>query len=224
MTGAATTAEEQARRLQGESSFTGETFTGVTLSGADLGRKEFTDCVFDNCKLQETDWRGSRLDECKFMGGDLTRLRPRGMRAHAVTFVGCKLMGVEWTDLGQFPQLAFRECVLDFASFVGLSLRRTEFLACKISEANFFDVDLREADFTGSDLGGAIFRGCTFDARTDLSGALGLFLDPAVNHARGAAISLEAAALLAVHLGLRVAGVSGPAPAPAKPTKARGRR
>jgi fluoroquinolone resistance protein len=217
------TADEQARRLHAGSSFTDETFTGVTLTGADLGRKEFTGCVFDNCRLQETDWRDARLDECRFTGGDLTRMRPRGMRAHAVAFTGCKLMGVEWTALGQLPQLAFRECVLDYASFVDLSLRKTEFLACKIAEANFFDVDLREADFAGSDLTGAIFRGCTFDARTDLSTAIGLFLDPAVNHARGAAISLESAALLAVHLGLRVDGVGGPTPAARAPAR-RGKR
>jgi len=73
-------------------------------------------------------------------------------------------------------------------------------------------------------LTGAIFRGCTFDTRTDLSTAIGLFLDPAVNHARGAAISLEAAALLAVHLGLRVEGVGGPPSTPARSPARRGKR
>lgn len=221
--GVQATPEEQALRVVREVRFDGETFVGLTLTEQDLGGKDFTDCVFEHCKLQDTVWGGARLDECRFAGCDLTRMRPRGLRAHTIAFTGCKLMGVEWAQLGQFPQLAFHECVLDFASFVELSLRKTAFTGCKIHEANFFDVDLREADFSGSDLSGAIFRGCTFDARTDLSTATGLFLDPAQNQARGAKVSSETAMLLAVHLGLRVADFGGPGKEPA-PAKARRRK
>lgn len=218
----APTPEEQALRIARDDRFEGETFRGVALAEQDLGGKEFSDCRFEHCKLQETGWGGARLDEVRFVGCDLTRMRPRRLRAHTVGFSGCKLMGVEWSDLGPFPQLAFDECVLDYASFVDLRLGKTRFVACRIVEANFFDVDLREADFSGSDLTGAIFRGCTFDARTDLSSAIGLLLDPAVNHARGAKISSESATLLAAHLGLRVADFAGPGQAaPARPAARR---
>jgi fluoroquinolone resistance protein len=209
-------------RLLAEDSFDGREFVDLDMQGADLRAKEFTSCRFLRCKAQETQWRGSRLDDCRFERCDLTRLQPRGMRAHDITFVDSKLMGVEWTELGQFPQLAFTDCVLDFASFVALSLRKTAYINCKIAEANFFDVDLTEANFAGSDLRSSIFRGCKL-ARTDFSAATGVYFDPAVNEARGAVIPLETAALLAMQFGLQVAGFTAPVD-PAPPATARAAR
>src|SRR5690606_23718099 len=109
--------------------------------------------------------------------------------------------------------------------FLRLSLRRAEFVDCTITEANFFEVDLGEASFRGSALTGSVFRGCTL-RKTDFAAATGVFFDPALNEARDAIIPIETAALLAMHLGLRVAGYSA---APRKPaadvTRAsRGRR
>lgn len=200
-------------RLLAEDSFEGLEFVGLELHGVDLGAKEFTSCVFKHCKAQETSWRRARLDDCRFERCDLTRMLPRGMLAHDIVFTDSKLMGIEWADLGQFPRLAFRDCVLDFASFVALSLRKTDFLNCKITEANFFDVDLREADFAGSDLRASMFRGCKL-TRTDFSATTGLCFDPALNDARGAVISLETAALMAMQLGLNVAGFTPGADGP----------
>ena len=212
-------------RLLAEDSFDGLELVGLDLQGRDLGGKELTGCSFRHCKLQETSWRGSRLDDCRFERCDMTRMQPRGMLAHDLRFADSKLMGVEWTDLGQFPQIGFNECVLDFASFVALSLRKIEFLACKITEANFFDVDLREASFAGSDLRGSVFRGCKL-AKTDFSAATGVCFDPAVNESRGAVVPIETAALIAMQLGLHVAGFTAAAqslPAPARPGAPRGR-
>ena len=198
-------------RLLADDSFEDLVITGLDLRGADLGRKEFTGCRFHDCKAQETLWRGARLDECRFERCDMTRMQPRGMLAHAVHFADSKLMGVEWTDLGQFPRLTFDNCVLDFASFVELSLRKAAFLGCKLGEANFLDADLREADFARSELRGSIFRGCKL-GKTDFSAATGVYFDPAENEARGAIVPIETAALLAMKLGLTVSGFGSAEP------------
>jgi fluoroquinolone resistance protein len=186
-------------------SFEDLVFTGLDLRGADLGRKEFTGCRFVDCKAQETLWRGARLDDCRFERCDMTRMQPRGMLVHDVSFTDSKLMGVEWADLGQFPRLGFNNCVLEFASFVELSLRKAEFRGCRMGEANFLDADLREADFAGSELRGSIFRGCKL-GKTDFSAATGVYFDPAENESRGAIVPIETAALLAMKLGLTVTG------------------
>ena len=204
------TREVSIDRLLGEDSFEGLVVAGLDLEGADLGGKELVDCTFERCKLQGTRWQGIRLDDCRFARCDLTRMQPRGLRAHDVRYVDSKLMGVEWADLGQFPRLAFVDCVLDFASFVGLGLRKTDFVGCKIAEANFFDLDLREASFARSDLQGSIFRGCKL-ARTDFSAATGVYFDPAANEARGAVIPVETAALIAMQFGLHMANFTAPA-------------
>jgi len=200
-------------RLLAEDSFEGLEFVDLDLQAVDLGAKEFTGCSFRHCKAQESRWRGARLDDCRFERCDLTRMQPRGMLAHDVHFTDSKLMGIEWADLGQFPRLSFRGCVLDFASFVALTLRKTAFIGCKIGEANFFDVDLREANFAGSDLRGSMFRGCKL-GKTDFSAATGVYFDPAINEVRGAVIPIETAALVAMQFGMQVAGYTAPAEAP----------
>ena len=210
-------------RIIADDSFEDLVITGLDLRGEDLGRKEFTGCRFVDCKLQETQWRGSRLEDVSFERCDLTRMQPRGMLAHDVAFKDSKLMGVEWTELGQFPRLSFHTCVLEFASFVELALRKAEFVGCKLGEANFLDADLREAKFSGSDLRGSIFRGCKL-AKTDFSEAIGVFFDPAENEARGAIVPIETAALLAMRAGLVVAGFSEAGEArEAGPVRPRGR-
>lgn len=215
-------------RLLAEHSFEAVEFVDLDMQGVDLRGKEFTSCSFQHCKAQEARWYGSRLDDCHFERCDLTRAQVKGMRAHDLRFSHCKLMGVEWAELGQFPQLAFGDCVLDYASFVALPLRRTAYINCKIGEANFFDVDLREASFAGSDLRGSVFRGCKL-GKADFSAAVGVLFDPAVNDARGAVIPVETAALMAMQVGLQVAGFTppdGPARAvkPAAPRGGRARR
>jgi len=67
-----------------------------------------------------------------------------------------------------------------------------------------------------------MFRGCKL-GKTDFSAATGLCFDPAINEARGAVIPLETAALMAMQLGLHVAGFSagGDGPPPAPPGKPR---
>lgn len=203
-------------------SFEDRTFTGLEMQEADLAGKEFAGCTFVGCKAQESRWRGCRLEDCVFDRCDLTQARPAGMVAGKLQFRGCKLMGVEWTELGRFVNLGFSECTLQFASFLRLSLCRTQFVDCTITEANFFEVDLGEADFRGSSLTGSVFRGCKL-RKTDFSAATGVFVDPAANEAREAIVPVESAVLLAMHLGLRVAGYSGPAKA--EPGRAgRGRR
>lgn len=203
------------------SSFEDRTFTGLEMQEAELAGKEFAGCTFVGCKAQETRWRGCRLEDCVFERCDLTQARPAGMVAGKLQFRECKLMGVEWTELGRFASLAFHECTLQFASFLRLSLCRTQFVDCTISEANFFEVDLGEADFRGSSLAGSVFRGCKL-RKADFSAATGVFIDPTANEAREAIVPVESAVLLAMHLGLRVAGHSS---AKAEPARAsRGRR
>lgn len=196
--------------------FVDRTFTALDLREHDLGGKEFTGCTFSQCKAQESRWRGSRIEDCTFERCDLTQARLAGVVAGSLRFVDSKLMGIEWTELGRFASLAFTGCVLQYASFLRLGLRGAAFVDCTLTDANFFEVDLGGANFRGSTLTGTVFRRCKLrDA--DFSAAAGVFFDPADNEARGAVISLETAALLATHLGLRVAGHAAAKPSSDSP-------
>jgi fluoroquinolone resistance protein len=201
--------------LTAETQFDRIVFEGLDLHGFDFAGKEFQGCTFRSSKLGETGWRGARLEDCVFERCDLTRMRPNDMRCHGVEFRGCKLMGVEWTRASLRPQLSFEECMLRYASFVGINLRGTRLLRCQAPETQFVDVDLTDADFSETDLSGAVFQGATL-AGADFWTARGATFDPAKNRVKGAHVSVETAMSLAASFGMKVS-----AKPPAKASRAR---
>jgi fluoroquinolone resistance protein len=184
-------------------SFDEETFVGLDLAGADLGGKAFTGCTFRNVKLPESRWARARLEDCTFEACDLTRLAPAEMALRGVQFNRCKMMGVDWTGVGEYPDLNFADCNLDYCTFTSLRLRKTAFVQCSLVEASFVDADLTEARFNSCRLTGARFERCDL-RKASFAGSQDLLLDPATNQVKGASIPIEAALLLAVSFGFKV--------------------
>jgi fluoroquinolone resistance protein len=192
-----------AEELASGESFDELTFTGLALAEADLGGKSFSSCTFRNLKLSQSRWREARLEDCVFESCDLTRLVPAGLALRGVRFERCKMMGIDWSDLGAYPDLAFSDCNLDYGSFVSLKARKTPFLRCSLVEATFVDCDLGEARFSECAFTGARFERC--DVRKAVfAGSHGLLLDPATNQIKGATIPADAARLLALSFGFKM--------------------
>jgi uncharacterized protein YjbI with pentapeptide repeats len=200
MTTKTTTTAEQL--LQGES-FDDQTFAGLDLSRADLGDKLFSGCTFRNVKLPESRWPRARLEDCVLENCDLTRLAPAEMALRGVQFNRCKMMGVDWTGVSEYPDVSFADCNLDYCSFTSIRLRKTPFARCSLVEASFIDADLTEARFDTCRFTGARFERCDL-RKASFGGAQELLLAPATNQVRGASIPPEAALLLAVSFGFKV--------------------
>lgn len=182
------------------------TFTDLDLHGADLGEREFSACTFRGCKLSESKWARTRLEDCTFEGCDLTRADPSGMLLREVQFRRCKLMGIDWSHVGSFPAVAFEDCNLHYAVMVSIALRKTHFVRCSLLEAVLMKTDLVEAQFEDCQFTGARFEECDVRNAT-FAGARDLLLDPAKNKVKGARVPVESAVLLASSLGLQVLGV-----------------
>jgi uncharacterized protein YjbI with pentapeptide repeats len=192
-------------RLLAADELEGETFDGLVLESADLGGKTLTGCTFRRCKLGESTWSKSRLEDCVFDACDLTRLLPAGLALRGVEMRASKLMGVDFSRVGTLPLVSFEDCDLRYAAFVGLTLRKTRFVRCTIVEANFVDSDLAEAVFDDSSFTGTRFAGCELRAAS-FAGARDLLLDPARNKTKGTRIPVEAAVNLARFHGMKVVG------------------
>jgi uncharacterized protein YjbI with pentapeptide repeats len=188
--------------LKGES-FDDETFVGFELAGADLSDKLFAGCTFRNVKLSESRWGRARLEDCVLEGCDLTRLAPAELALRGVRFNRCKMMGIDWTGVGEYPDLGFADCNLDYCSFTSLRARKTPFVRCSLVEATFVDADLTEARFDSCRMTGARFERCDL-RKASFAGSQDLLLDPASNQVRGASIPPEAALLLAASFGFKV--------------------
>lgn len=194
---------EDAGAIAASQSLQDRRFEGGDLTGADLAGKDFTGCTFKGVRLPQTRWREARLEDCRFEDCDLSRMLPDGLGARGVVFAGCKLMGVDWSNLGPYPALTFERCDLRYASFVGLRLRKIAFSGCNLQEAQFADTELAEADFGDCRLDGARFERCDL-RKASFAASTGLVLAPAGNQLRGARVPVDAAIRLAESFGLQV--------------------
>ncbi len=191
--------------VEGQKSFQRQTFEKLDLTGLDLSRKEFTQCLFKGTTLHSTVWKAVALEDCVFERCDLANLRLASARFGGVEFKDCKLLGSAWSDLGTNPMLTFTDCAMRYASFSGVNLRGCRFTRCSLVDATLVDVDLSKVPFKDCDFTKALFERCTL-AATDLSTSTGLYFDASKNRAKGARIPVETAALIASALGLVVAG------------------
>ena len=188
--------------LEGES-FQDQRFEGGDLSRADLGGRELATCVFKGVRLAETRWREARLEDCRFEDCDLSRMAPDAMGARGVVYAGCKMLGIDWSNVGTYPALTFERCDLRYASFVSLKLRKLAFVDCNLEEAQFVDCDLGEASFERCRLTGTRFERCDL-RKASFAQAIDLTLETQGNQLRGAKIPVETALRIAESFGLRV--------------------
>jgi fluoroquinolone resistance protein len=193
-----------ARLLDGDF-FEEQTFRGGDLGEADLGSKELVRCAFKNVKMMQSRWKGARLEDCTFDSCDLTRIAPDGLMARGVQFIGCKMIGIDWSGLGDYPEIGFDGCDLRYASFVSLRLRKTRFERCDFRDAQLVEVDLGEASFRDCQLGGARFERCDL-RKTSFAGASDLILPPQGNRLAGTRVPLETALQMARALGVEIVG------------------
>jgi fluoroquinolone resistance protein len=192
-------------RLKQEPSFEHEVFANLDLTQGDLSNKEFVQTTFRALALPESKWQRTRLHDCVFEGCNLTRLHIDTLALRGVTFIDCRLTGVDWTAIAPNPTVTFERCNLQYSSFVGTNLTRTTFRGCRLLDVYFSEARLIEATFPESDLTGARFEHCDL-TNANFAHARGLLIDPAINRVKGAQINLATAVLLAGSLGLRVNG------------------
>jgi fluoroquinolone resistance protein len=194
-------------RLASDQVLEDQVFDGLVAVGADLSGRELVRCTFRHAKLSETCWAAARMEDCLFEDCDLTRMQPAKLALRGVTFRSCKLMGVEWSDLAPNPTITFQDCLLRYASFVEVNLRGTAFSRCNLREAVFVEASLVRAVLDDCDLEAASFERCDL-READLARSRGVLFDPARNRVKGAKVSLETAALVAMSMGLVVSGFS----------------
>lgn len=159
------------KKLIDEMNYTGETFKRVDLSNKSLTGCAFSDCRFVSCNFSETSFKNCRFIECSFSNCTMKLMSLNGTTFSRTEFGSCDLLGVNWTEANwqdwttKIKSIAFDECNLKYAVFLGLELKKLKMTNCTAQEVNFAETDLTDAVFTDTDLAGAIFL------RTNLTNA-----------------------------------------------------
>jgi uncharacterized protein YjbI with pentapeptide repeats len=176
----------------------------VDCAGADLSDKTFYDCDFRRISGAEVDLARCTFDDCRFERCDLTMANLMNAKVRSATFLDCKLMGIDWSNVtGVIFGVGFEGCVLSYGSFVGLKMANTKFVRCKAHETTFADLDLTGADFSDTELNGAKFLDTDLTS-ADLSTAIEYGINPNENRLNKTKFSPEAAIQLAETLGVIV--------------------
>lgn len=137
-------------------------------SGASIAGKEFDGCTFRDCNFTEATFSRCTFSDCLFEHCNLSLVDLDYSRFSDVEFIGCKLVGVDWTR-ANWPQMLFSspirliETILNESSFFGLTLQELVLEGCKAINVDFREGDFSSAQFTGTDFSGALFH------RTNLS-------------------------------------------------------
>ncbi len=196
--------------------YTGQTFKAETYTQEELIGTNFEDCTFVECNFTESVFKNCRFQQCKFENCDLSMAKVKGSIFRGVEFVKCRLLGINWTDASWgrkdtfqlIRSVDFDECILNFGSFFGLTLKNLRIIKCTAREVDFSEANFSKADFSGTDLQGSIFRNTTLE-EANLVSAKNYSLSPTHNKITKARFSLPEAMALLYNLDIVLADDEG---------------
>jgi uncharacterized protein YjbI with pentapeptide repeats len=143
--------------------------------------------VLRNCTLKDCDLSLMRMKEAVFSG---------------VKFEDCKVVGVNWaearwTQVGLLdPSIDFLNCTINYATFIGVKLKKAHFVKCIAHDVDFSEADLTQADCRDTDFSESRFSQTNL-TEADFTGATNYAINVTLNTVKKAKFSLpEAMALL----------------------------
>ena len=167
-----------------------EDFRDISIHGSKIKKAEFESCTFVSCDFSETFFLSCRFIECRFENCDLSLMKLTDTKMSDVTFVSCKMIGIDWTmydykSLIRAEPLVFVKSILDDSNFFGLKLEGLVMKECRAKEVDFRNSSLRKADFTGTDFKGALFDNTNLEY-ADFTDAQNTYIDIRKNHLKKA--------------------------------------
>lgn len=138
------------------------TFCRLTKVEQEFTELEFEDCIFEHCDFSGSRFARSKFIDCTFKDCNLSLLTMPNTRWFGITFIDCKLVGTQWSaaDWPAFhldAQLSFERCILNDASFFGLTLQRLKLNECKCHDVDFREGDFSHSTFTDNDFSHSVF-------------------------------------------------------------------
>ena len=133
-----------------QESFNKQIFSQEEGQSLTISDTEFEDCEFNDCDFSSAIFTRCKFLNCSFNRCNLSLMKLPYSQFFEVDFVECKLVGIDWTraawpSFNLCSELTFTRCILNDASFFGLSLNELKLEECKL-----YEVDFREGDFSNS--------------------------------------------------------------------------
>jgi uncharacterized protein YjbI with pentapeptide repeats len=177
------------------------TFEALDLKSRVIEAKRFDHCLFTACHFTEAHFIHCRFIDCRFVSCDLSNLKLGGSSFRSVIFENSKLLGMNFTQAASLIPFHAVGCMLDYASFAGLTLKKARFERCSVREVDFAEADLSEGFFGAANLAGSRFLNTNL-TKADFRGAVNYTIGPRDNILKKARFSLPEALSLLYGLGI----------------------
>ncbi|HEV7231786.1 MAG TPA: pentapeptide repeat-containing protein [Bacteroidia bacterium] len=160
-----------------------------TLEG--LTNSEFENCTFKQCDFTNCDLSGNRFCDCTFINCNLALVKLTGTGLRSVAFKECKVLGLNFSHCDTFLfAVHFENSIVDYSSFMGRKMLKTNFIQSSLKEVNFSNCQLQGSVFHQTDLRGALFHQSILK-QADFRTAFNFIIDPALNDVKKAKFSLH---------------------------------
>jgi len=198
-----------------ENYYEDQKFNNLVIDKKEIQGITFQNCTFNNCSFRETIFRMCKFRECTFKEGDLSLIQVDGSTFSRTRFEDLKLIGVNWVmgswgkkEIQQsLKSLDFENCVLNYSTFMGLTLQRSLIRKCIAKEVDFSDADLKLADCTYTNFENSRFSNTDL-TEADLRGATNYFIVPHLNILKKTKFSLPDALSLLYNLDIIISDPS----------------
>ncbi|MDH6133483.1 uncharacterized protein YjbI with pentapeptide repeats [Kitasatospora sp. MAA4] len=190
--------------LEDDAVIRGVRYDRTDLADREAEAVEAEQCQFDGTRLTGAILRRSQLSDAVFTSCDFASVRAQDVSLLRSAVTSSRFTGSSW-DSGNFRDVVFESCRMDFVFFRHSKFRTVVFRDCNVQQADFQRAELRDVRFENCDLTGAQFahldsqnlrfEGCTM---IDVGGSMSL---------KGATVqgggSVELAFSLAWEVGIR---------------------
>jgi fluoroquinolone resistance protein len=181
--------------------YANQTFKNCIRKSTVINRVDFDTCTFTKCSFHETAFHACKFQHCTFLDCDLSLVNFTDSSFLEVVFKKTNLISIDWTKTSlskknYLKQVDFFECVLNYSTFVGISLKNTSFTHCIAHEVDFSDADLTKTDCKYTDFMNSRFANTNLN-EADFSGAINYLIAVTNNNIKKARFSMpEALSLL----------------------------
>jgi fluoroquinolone resistance protein len=144
-------------KIQSQSEYEDRDFDKLDLSQARISNTDFQSCIFNHCDFSRSIFSECRFDDCTFQAGDFSLVKFKDSHLRNSSFIGSKLVGIDWTEMSRTFSVDFRDCVMNLSNFSTMNLKKRKIVNCIAHEVSFAETNMTECDCTMTDFAGSIF-------------------------------------------------------------------
>jgi len=158
---------------------------------ADIKYKEYENCTFHHCDFTECTFQSVYFIDCTFFDCNFKETKINYVSLRGVQFTRCDFTNVNFAMTDQVIfEFHFTDCLLDYAKFYALKLKKMQFINCSMIAVDFMGSDLTEVLFDNCNLRRAVFIN-TIANKADFYTSYDYAIDPEKNKLKKAIFSID---------------------------------